>query len=501
MTYFPRIVLFLTCLATLMQQAVARADGPFDTLLQRLPSNTNAVLAIDVQGIYHSPLARREKWSSKWQDDYLAGVTTLPANTHRLVVGAQFDPTALDNVFKMSLAVVPGNWKISKLADQTGGTLDQIGNKPVVLNRRGGYNFVVAPGILGSMQPANRQAFSRWMSFASRSTRVVLSRYLRQALAQVGDDQQIVMALDTTDMFDVAGVRRRLEKIKGLAGTSQPEQLAGLIAGLKGVTLTIAVKNDIQGQLRLQFSQAVEMSPDLGKGLVLQALDKLGAHVDDLSTWTARVEGDQLILSGKMSRVGARQLMSPLDPSSSVSQAESLNQMASESKDPKVSASARYFHSVTTLLNELKRQKASSMTKAAHWYNTYAKKIDGLPLLNVDPEVVTYGASIAETLRGLGNLAYNAGMGIKYIRNQSTIAEVPVTNYYGGNGVNRFGGAYGYSYYQTDSALVNNFGQVTNLMSQTAMTAAAARDETWKNIDDATAKLRAKLVQKYHVEF
>ena len=50
-------------------------------------------------------------------------------------------------------------------------------------------------------------------------------------------------------------------------------------------------------------------------------------------------------------------------------------------------------------------------------------------------------------------------------------------------------------------ALVTNVPQISNLMSQSANSYAAARGETWANIDKATADLRRKLVAKYKVEF
>jgi hypothetical protein len=48
---------------------------------------------------------------------------------------------------------------------------------------------------------------------------------------------------------------------------------------------------------------------------------------------------------------------------------------------------------------------------------------------------------------------------------------------------------------------VSNYRAVGNLCSRNAAVEKAYREDTWKNIAEATQTIRKKMVQKYKVEF
>jgi hypothetical protein len=88
-------------------------------------------------------------------------------------------------------------------------------------------------------------------------------------------------------------------------------------------------------------------------------------------------------------------------------------------QDPKAVASQRYFKSVTILIDELKQQKAPNYNKLAYWLYQYSQKIDNLPMLNVDPELMSYGASVSAALRGLSEVAKGTLYRQKHAYNQA----------------------------------------------------------------------------------
>ena len=73
-----------------------------------------------------------------------------------------------------------------------------------------------------------------------------------------------------------------------------------------------------------------------------------------------------------------------------------------DATDPKVDAyaSLKYFQSIAGHVNDLKRERgASSYYTIAVWFDKYARRIDRLPILHVDKDLVDYGRRTVSQLR------------------------------------------------------------------------------------------------------
>ena len=123
----------------------------------------------------------------------------------------------------------------------------------------------------------------------------------------------------------------------------------------------------------------------------------------------------------------------------------------------------------------------------------YSRKIDRMPILHVDPELLDFGAQLATTLRSMA-LSKREG-GIDY---------GTATAGMGGGGYSNYSISYGY--------FGNPIGDVYSgarasaadrsaARAQSMASANGARVEGFKLIDDATAAIRRKMTQKYQVEF
>jgi len=489
--------------------------GEFEDLLKRVPEQANSLLLVDVQAIHASPLALRKNWAKKHQQDYLAGVSRLPPNANKVVVAASFNPSTLDHGWKIGLVELQQDIDMSKVAQAEAGTLDKVAGQAVVLSPRNAYYLRVAPKIKGMMHPANRQELARWVRFSNRNSTVVLSPYLKQAAARVGAATPIVMALDLTDILDPEGVRDRLKTSKALAKLSKGmglDQLAELLSSLKGMTVAMTLEDGINGEIRLDFAQPVDVLSAVAMPLVLEALARMGAAIDDLEHWSGQASGKALVLKGKLSERGARELLSPfLSPTVT---AENRSPYASKALvkpgvdpkpepqgDPAAVASQRYFRSIVTLLTDVRREKATTFQQVAFWVNQYAQKIDELPMLNVDEELLKYGASVSSTLRAMANLSQTTSMRNAALSSQKQNVLVDT-----GGAVNygyRYGyrGSAGYQYYVPNLNYVNNHGAIHNMMASGTASEVTIRTQTWANIDQATTDVRRKMVQKYQVEF
>ena len=466
----------------------------FSELLRRVPANANAVLLIDADAVHKSPHGTKEGWAKNHERDSLGGADGLPPGVQRLVIAGQINPSTLDADWKVGIAATRTAITPAQLAAAEGGNTDTLAGRQVVLSPRQTYFALLTPQTVGAMHPANRQSFSQWL----RSTGE-LTPYLRTATSNTS--APIYLALDTTDVFDPPGLRAKLANAKALAGhTAELDKIAQAVAGLKGIRLSVQVAPTLTGELRLDTEGADALSP-VAKALVVESLELSGNGIEDLEKWTTRTNGPAVVLSGPLTERGLRQLLSPLlSPAMTAVQNSAPSGAAgqpSTSGQPTAAASQRYYRSVHKLLNELKSQKQQTYNHLARAYQNYAQQIDELPLLGVDPELLTYGGQISVTLRNMATMG-------KATLNQNQVmamqrADTPVQT----SGSTTYGNAYwGYGYVPTTTTSnVSNAPQINSLIAQGSANERVMRTQTWSNIDKATAEMRRKMVTKYQVEF
>jgi hypothetical protein len=175
-------------------------------------------------------------------------------------------------------------------------------------------------------------------------------------------------------------------------------------------------------------------------------------------------------------------------------------------------ATLAYYKSVQKLLKDLKGRKAGSggtytTGSIAQWCTNYGRKLNNLPLLNVDPEMIEYGRQTSQTLTGVAQ-ALNSGnvQGGIDARNSA-----PVYNTFTNTDVYGYGYRGGWAWGGTVPLGTTNSVAVIDPLATTAQREnikANARAESsrqarelFANIDAATADIRAKMVQKYQLEF
>ena len=123
------------------------------------------------------------------------------------------------------------------------------------------------------------------------------------------------------------------------------------------------------------------------------------------------LQAKAVVLEGRLSTKGLRTL-TDLIPfpaqtldlkgrESKSSEAAPASTSSSSDKDPKVTASKKYFQHISLLLDDLRTQvKGAQKAKFAQMMlNDAALEIDRLPVLNVDEELLAYGAGVTEPSR------------------------------------------------------------------------------------------------------
>jgi hypothetical protein len=497
----PRFRLTLALLTCLFPLSPCLAADSFQELLTKVPENANAIILIDVQALQKCPLGVRENWAKKHESQYLGGATHIPPTAARAVLAAQLNPSTLRNDWQLGLVQLQQDVSMPKLAGSQGGDVEMLSGKPVVLVSQNAFAVQLTPQTVGVMGPANRQGLARWITYANRNTKVLLSPYLKEAVMEATDPAPITVAIDLTDVFDVAGVRERLNRAKALAGTKADlNQLTRIISGIKGLTFTARVTDTVNGELRIDFAAPVAPLAPYAKPLILGALEGAGAAMDELESWDVRAEGTSISFRGKVPEGGLRKILSLIVAPVQPVEHGLPEPTAKLEQNPVVVASQRYYHAVTTLIDDLRQQKAKTFNGMATWYDRYAYQIDNLPMLNVDPELLDYGQRVSALFRGLSQSA--RGVSIQnstleqYKAEQQIIA--PSSYAWGGYG-------YGYGYYNNWNnniqGTVNNYAQIRSVQDRANVTESAGRLQAGRQIDEMTVAIRRRMTEKYKVEF
>jgi hypothetical protein len=163
---------------------------------------------------------------------------------------------------------------------------------------------------------------------------------------------------------------------------------------------------------------------------------------------------------------------------------------ASTSSDEKkkAQASKRYFTSVTRVIEETRNVKGVSVAEHGVWNDKLARKIDQIPMLDVDKDLLDYGADVSQLIRGAGVAIKRANM----VAGTQKAPDRTVTGY---------GVGYGYGYGYGVASINNN-----DFYNQQVKQVAAAQGMTQhvsnlEQVDNLTTAIRRAMTERYKIEF
>lgn len=459
-----------------------------DELTQRIPAGANALMVIDVTALESSPLAQTQGWAKKHETAFVERPMMLPPEATRIVIGSQLNFAGEMNVeWQVAAMNLVEPLSLRSIARAEGGYLDKIGTADCVWVPSDAYFVSLDAKQLGVVFPANRQLVSRW---TQNNAGVMSSGYLLVAGKQVDRTNQIVMAVDLKDVPQPHRLRERLQASPALKSlSSKLEAIEKLILGVQGVTLRISVGQSAKGTLKVDFSDSPSVLGTQAKPLLLEVLDNVGAKLPGLDQWTAKTEAKSIVLEGTFSTDALRRVFSVLElPSTKFSTLKGeIPDTPSESSVPsstaKAAASKAYFQGVSVLIEDLRKTLGDTRDNHAVWMERYGRKVDALPVLNVDDDLLAWGARVGETFRVMA-LAERSG-GIK--------AGVRKSSVYGNYQYNY--DSYGYTNFRSNQSVK------AQIDTEEKAQAKAVRFNNWKEIEDATAAIRKEMTKRYQVEF
>src|SRR5262245_4239178 len=483
-----RALLSFALVSLLSRPAIAQ----FSELAAKIPGTANAIVLLDGPKLLASPLAVKEGWKEKYDQAFASGLVSIAPDTQQLILASQIDYEFMRPVWEAAVGDLGRERSLAEVARRTKGTIDPLGEAQAVALRDNAFLVAFGPKRLGVMSPANRQSVARWVREASSRTQAALSPFLQGALT-ASQTSGLVMAFDLQDAVPPDVIRAKLASSPALSGKNiDLDAATKALTGIRGLSLEVAVTDATYGRLMVHFSGDASVLAPVAKPLLLEVLAHLGATVEDLANWQVESEPQKITLRGQLSAAGRKRVFSLIDHPTSMLIASDSSGEAAESQDQtrKISASQRYFKSINSILDDIRETSKNAKTfgESALWFDKWARRIDRLPLLNVDPELLQFGR---DTATGLRNMATS----IRGIPIQSAARTDQI---YGSGSYTPAAGEYGNAGFaewrETDSQ------RRAVRAEEKAKGALSARDIA-SQIAGESARIRQAMSQKYQVEF
>ena len=251
---------------------------------------------------------------------------------------------------------------------------------------------------------------------------------------------------------------------------------------------------------------------DVAKRAFIQVLSDGGVLLSEMKDWKCAVKGNAVTLNGTLTKNGLRRVLSLVDsPTSSQSasaqesKSESTGTSTGTSTDPETQmaeATLQHFKKVNDMFDDLKgdMRDAANLAVTAMFFDRYAKRIERLPILDVDPVMLDHSSYVAASLRAAAGAVRT--MGIRGGARQSQIDYTDVQYNY----------AYGYrSGWYGNTAVAVPVGGVgatkavdaerRKVRSEERGIAATSVHQIRDEVIATTTQVRRAMTEKYRIEF
>ncbi len=489
----------LTVLAALAPSDRCRAADAFQTLVNQIPRSANAVVLLNMEKAKNSPLGLKEDWKGNVDKAFQSGLIRVPPQATRFVLAAQMDFEEKEPLWEAAVMDLDENVSMPQIEQSRSGTPDTIEGLPALARPNDTYLVQLGPKTLGGMGPGNRQAVVRWIREVRKMSPPPLSPYLQKA-AVYSDDagSEIIMALDLEGVLSRERVGKYLKAHQDQLDQwhAKLSDLAQLLSNVHGIRIGVRIGEEPSGMVAVDLhSDASDIAP-FAKPLLLQVLADMGALIKDFESWDAQVKGNEIQLAGKLSISGLRRLLSVVN--SPVSE-NALAKVPSQSDLPAEQAtkSREYFRTIRAMANDLKDDmgNAKNLASTQIYFDKYARRIERMPILGVDPDLLQYSAFVSNTLR-------QATGSIKTMGIQSGVRQAQTGGdggYYGGG--YRYGAYGGYGSFDLYGDVKAVDAQRRVVRAEEKATAATNIQALRQNLIDQTNAMRRKMTEKYQIEF
>ncbi len=381
----------------------AEARATLLSLAQRLPPTSNVIVAVNVVRLVDSPYGKNAQWDQRLAESWDRQPLMIPPGAQRLIMAADVKPSTFDSYWEMSLIEMSSLPSLESLAKDEGGYIDRIWDKDAVCSPINAYFIPLENNVLVSVTPAERSPVARWIRQPIKPEGNITSPYINSVLAGISEKTDILMAMDLEGAYGVPNIRRWIDA-SDIAGINAQNvgEVVRTLGTMKGITLEITVDNKINGKATVQFDRDTAALKDCAKPIMLSLLNYVGMRIDDVPNWTFAATGNQVTMQGDLSDASLRRLLSIIQsPVPAAAVADSKDATNQAPSDPG-QASKKYYKTISAILDNIQSGKSPSET--AVWIRGASTRIDQLPILNVDPALVEWGAMVSTRLKQAGSV-------------------------------------------------------------------------------------------------
>ncbi|HKQ47926.1 MAG TPA: hypothetical protein VJZ71_07655 [Phycisphaerae bacterium] len=498
-SFISSLVISLVCF--LVSPDNSLGDAP--DLVNRVPPGANVIAYVNVEAMLNSKVARQENWRSMMSNAYSAGPLIVPPDAKQVMMASWLEPTTVEPIWEVSVIQLSKPVSMKRIASDANGFTDALGGKLAAWSPANAYYVRLDKQLLGVVCPADRQFAARWTAGAGSSAET-LSPYLRAAVDEIKQGTGYFFALDLQDAVGEKRVRRRLDmgEFDCLADKKfDARKVSEIIASVKGLKLTVEVHGDIRGKCAIEFGRPVAALSAFAQPLLMEILEKAGASIDDIAGWKFTTSDTSILASGSLSTEGLRLLCSIINPPHPTDTEETADQPGDEGKskgespsNAQVAASKQYYRSVSKTIDGFgaRARTATSLAKGATYVGRDARNISRLPIVNVDPELVQWGASVSSQLLQVASTLGVSGL-------QARAKAESILNPYESGG------------YQSELEIRSDPNAEIDRQNAARQRRAAVAEEKTKALEQATqillqleagrSQIRAAMTQKYNAEF
>lgn len=472
------------------------AEPTMQDVLRSCPKTANAIVQGDLVAL------RKLTLGTPLHED-------LPGNVSRVRIAAELDLESFQPEWEIGYAAVEKMATAENLAQREGGYVDMLQGRPIVWTPNEMYLVPLADNIVSIVRPADRKFVGQWLK-KDRSN--VVSSYLQKASGRIDERQAVTIAVDLEDVLSTGVLTDRLKRAKTLQGKNL-SAIANSIASMQGITISVA-KDALEATVLIDFQDPPTELLTVAKPFFGEALSARGIQLDQFADWTlsSTNDGKVLQLTGPIGAEALDDLLGMFTvhrTSGSVAKADKPIDVASSpsgnaATSPSVVAdnTREYFKKVVNTVHRVRDYSANNTGERAQWNSNMANRIDEMPTLDVDPQMVMFGAEVAKSLRSnsmsmtltnisQGAAAVAADAGTAGFSTATAVGTMAGMGYgYGGYGNY---GSYGGNFVDPNSPV--KYYQLGQAQGNTSFKELMAR------LEQSIADMRRTMTEKYKIQF
>jgi hypothetical protein len=457
---------FMGSIAIVLGSQLQAWSQSLSELLSSTPDRANAILYVD------APSVRSFVVGTPLHKD-------LPESVGEVRIAADLDLKTFRPNWEIGYVSLTKMTDASGIATKLGGYVDSIMNRWVVWSPNGSYVVPMANNQVGLVRPSDRKLISRWL----KKDKSAASDFLAKQAAQSSQFFSVLLAIDAEDVWSPIAIEERISKLNSIKSLNA-KQVVSLLSTLKGIRVVVSKKNLDDCIISVEFGSSPELLLPVARDFFVEVLERNQSSIPEAAKWTPSIEGNVLSFRGTISPATLDDLLGIFtvqqQPSALASDTSSVSPNSSAERVA-LDASKEYFTKVTGIVDRVRNYSASNTGDRAQWNARLANRIDELPTLNVDSDLVDFGIRVSKGLRGnvVAMQQANINYGTTSMVNRGT-----------------YGNSYDYSggyYYDVNApAKYQAVSQGVGNMSYRELISA---------IDQMIGDIRREMTQKFQVQF